>query len=119
MITFYGYKKCSTCRKAEQSLNKAGIAYEYVDITQAPPSATTIKTIAQQAQRTLQQMFNTSGVIYREQKIKARLADMSDSEKASLLAGEGRLIKRPIVTDGIHSTVGYNPKEFSSIWREE
>ena len=71
MITFYGYKKCSTCRKAEQVLSKAGVTYKFVDITQEPPPAATIKKVAQQAQRTLRQMFNTSGVVYREKKIKS------------------------------------------------
>lgn len=117
MITFYGYKKCSTCRKAEQVLSKAGVAYKFVDITQEPPQAATIKKVAQQAQRTLRQMFNTSGVVYREKKIKDRVADLTDNEIGSLLAEDGRLIKRPIVTDGSRSTVGFTPDEFSSTWR--
>ncbi len=33
MITLYGYKRCSTCRKAEKALSENGIDYNFVDIT--------------------------------------------------------------------------------------
>lgn len=117
MITLYGYKKCSTCRKAELALSKAGVAYTFVDITEHPPSAATLKTVAQQAGRELTKMFNTSGVVYREQNIKAKLAAMTDTDMLKTLAAEGRLIKRPIVTDGKTSTVGFDEAEFKRAWR--
>ena len=34
MLKLYGYKQCGTCRKAEQFLQQAEIAYEFVDITE-------------------------------------------------------------------------------------
>jgi len=117
MITFYGYKKCSTCRKAELALSKAGKAYTFVDITEHPPTTATLKAVAQQAGRELTKMFNTSGVVYREQNIKAKLAAMSHGDMLKMLAAEGRLIKRPIVTDGTTSTVGFDEAEFKSAWR--
>ena len=117
MITLYGYKKCSTCRKAESALNKAGLAYTFVDITENPPTTATLKTVAQQAGRALTKMFNTSGVVYREQNIKAKLAAMSDADMLKMLAADGRLIKRPLVTDGKTSTVGFDEAEFKRAWR--
>lgn len=117
MITLYGYKKCGTCRKAESALSKAGIAYTFVDITEHPPSAAMLKNVAQQASREVKQMFNTSGVAYREQNIKAKLADLSDADMLKLLATDGRLIKRPIVTDGKTSTVGFDDAAFKRVWR--
>jgi arsenate reductase len=33
-----------------------------------------------------------------------------------LLASEGKLIKRPIVTDGTRVTVGFKPEEFEHFW---
>ena len=116
MLTFYGYKKCDTCRKAESVLTKAKVVYSFVDITQNPPTSKVIATIAKQSGRTLRQMFNTSGVAYREKNIKELAAKLSDHETLALLAADGRLIKRPIVTDGVNSTVGFESGAFMSAW---
>ena len=43
MIKFYGYKKCSTCRKAEKALETSGVPYGFTDITETPPSKTELK----------------------------------------------------------------------------
>lgn len=116
MIKLYGYKKCGTCRKAESSLTRVGLDYTFIDITEKPPSASALKTMAAQAGRDLKKMFNTSGVVYREKNIKVKLPDMSDAEILKLLASDGRLIKRPIVTDGTTTTVGYDDAEFKRAW---
>jgi arsenate reductase len=34
-----------------------------------------------------------------------------------LLAGNGRLVKRPIVTDGKQATVGFDAETFAKAWR--
>lgn len=117
MIKLFGYKKCGTCRKAEAALTKAGAKYTFIDITEQPPAASALKTMAQQAGRDLKKMFNTSGVVYREKNIKDRLAEMSDSEMLKLLASDGRLIKRPMVTDGKTTTVGFEEAQFKGAWR--
>lgn len=116
MLTFYGYKKCDTCRKAERVLTKAEVTYTFVDITQNPPTAGVIGAIAKQAGLTPRQMFNTSGVAYREKNIKVSAAKLSDPAILALLAADGRLIKRPLVTDGINSTVGFESGTFMSVW---
>ena len=117
MIKFYGYKKCGTCRKAEQALASYGCEYKFIDVTEQPPSASAIKKIAQQAEVELKKMFNTSGVQYRELKIKDQLPTLTDNQIAAMLAGNGRLIKRPLVTDGTRATVGFKEEVFKSIWQ--
>ncbi len=117
MIKLYGYKKCGTCRKAESVLAKAGVDYTFIDITENPPSSVALKNMAQQASRDLKKMFNTSGVMYREKNIKAKLTELSDAEILKLLASDGRLIKRPVVTDGTKTTVGFDETEFKRAWR--
>jgi arsenate reductase (glutaredoxin) len=117
MLKFYGYKKCSTCRKAEKSLEKLGKPFAFVDITEAPPSAAALKKILQQSGADIRKLFNTSGVQYQELKIKDKVADLSEPEILALLAGNGRLIKRPLVTDGVQSTVGFDEKAFPRIWK--
>ena len=53
---------------------------------------------------------------YRELKIKERLPALPDQEILILLAGNGRLIKRPLITDGKRATVGFNAEQFAAIW---
>lgn len=117
MLKFYGYKQCGTCRKAEQFLKQAGIAYEFVDITEQPPSAEELTAIVARANVPLNKLFNTSGVQYRELKIKECLPALSQREILALLASNGRLIKRPLLTDGERATVGFNEAQFAAVWR--
>lgn len=116
MLKFYGYKQCGTCRKAEQFLQQSGIAYEFIDITENPPSAEELAAIIERANVPLNKLFNTSGVQYRELKIKERLPALSHREILALLASKGRLIKRPLITDGKRATVGFNAEQFAAVW---
>jgi arsenate reductase len=61
-------------------------------------------------------MFNTSGKEYRDQNLKEKLAGMSDNDCFALLAGNGRLIKRPLVTDDTRATVGFQEDLFQKTW---
>ena len=116
MLKFYGYKQCGTCRKAEQFLQQVGAAYEFIDITLNPPGVEELAAIVERANVSLNKLFNTSGVQYRELKIKERLPALSEPEILALLAGNGRLIKRPLVTDGKRATVGFNAEQFAAVW---
>ena len=115
-ITLYGYKKCSTCRKAEKALEALGLSYTYIDITEHPPSANALKGWAKNNNIEPKKLFNTSGVQYRELSIKDQLPTMTQKEIFSLLASNGRLIKRPIVTDGHLATVGFKEDQFRDAW---
>jgi arsenate reductase len=117
MLTFYGYKKCDTCRKAEKSLAKLGREYAFVDITESPPSRADLKKIVARSGAELKKFFNTSGVQYKELGIKDKAPKMSEAEILEMLAGNGRLIKRPLVTDGTKSTVGYDEAAFAKTWK--
>lgn len=112
-MKLYGYKKCSTCKKAEKQLVDHSIKYEFVDITQNPPKESDFIKWFKVLDR--KRFLNTSGQLYRELKIKDKLGDLSDRDLAKLLAEQGRLVKRPIVTDGTNFTVGFKEDEFK-IW---
>jgi len=45
----------------------------------------------------LNKFFNTSGLLYKELKLKDKLPSMSEEEKYNLLASDGMLVKRPIL----------------------
>lgn len=114
-IEFYGYKRCDTCRKAEKALQAADQAYHFTDITvQAPPRE--LLSLALKSGLRLADLFNRSGVQYRELNMKEKLKAMSEDEALDLLAQEGRLCKRPLVTDGKRVTVGYRVGDFESVW---
>lgn len=116
MIEFYGYDKCSTCRKAQKDLEARGVAFEVIDITLKPPSKKLLQQILDSGEYALGKLFNTSGVQYRELEIKKKLARMTPEQAIALLASNGRLCKRPIVTDGKRHTVGYDADTFARIW---
>lgn len=113
-LKFYGYNKCSTCRKAQKFLDAQGVKYQDHDITETPPPKTVLKK-AMKA-RGMKKLFNTSGMQYKELKIKDKIGDMTEAEALDLLAGNGRLIKRPIAVDGDRITVGFDEAEYKSTW---
>ncbi len=116
MIDFYGYDKCDTCRKAKKWLDGRGVAYRVVGIVERPPSAGLLKKILKGGDYGLKQLFNTSGQVYREMKVKDKLAAMSVDEAVKLLSGHGKLCKRPIVSDGSRHTVGFKAEVFEKVW---
>ena len=114
MLQFYGYDKCGTCRKAKQWLDARGLAHRFIDITENPPPKTLLKALLQD--HGLKALFNTSGVQYRELGIKDRLATMTEAEAVALLARNGKLCKRPMVSDGKRHTVGFKEDTFAAVW---
>src|SRR5690606_38614121 len=96
MLDFYGYKKCATCRQAEKTLEAAGTAYRFHDITGTPPSKTALKKILKLSGVPLRKLFNTSGEQYKLLGIKDKLPGLTEDAALALLAGNGRLIKRPL-----------------------
>ena len=119
MITFYGYKKCTTSQKGEKKLREKGIPYNFIDITTAPPTQEELEQIIAQSGEPIKKFFNTSGQEYRAQNLKAKLPLMAEEDMLPLLASSGRLIKRPIVTNGKMSTVGYKEENFIATWMNE
>ena len=116
MLKFYGYKKCSTCRKAEKALAGLGREYAFIDITETPPSQAELKAVLKRSGAEARKLFNTSGVQYKELKVKDKAPAMTEPQVLSMLAGNGRLIKRPIVTDGTKATIGFGD-EFLRAWK--
>ena len=113
-MKLYSYNKCGTCRKAIRFLEDRKVKFELFDITENPPTKQILK--AAMKAKGLKKIFNTSGVQYRELKIKDKLATMTDIQAIELLASNGRLIKRPIAVDKDKITVGFDIEEYKKIW---
>jgi len=114
MLKVYGYLKCGTCRKALEWLDARGADYTFIDITEHPPPKTLLRALLQDHEP--KQLFNTSGQQYRELGLKDRLPGMTRAEAVDLLAQNGKLCKRPIVTDGTRHTVGFKEDAFAATW---
>ena len=111
------YPKCTTCKKAIKWLQEAGTEFEKVHIVEQTPTFEDLKGYYKLSGLPLKKFFNTSGNKYKELGLKDKLADMSEEEQLKLLASDGMLIKRPIVTDGLKITLGFKESDFSETWQ--
>jgi len=115
-VKFYSYPKCSTCRKAKKWLDDHEVAYEEIHIIENPPSKEELKAIYETSEFEIKKLFNTSGTKYRELGLKDKVSTASDDELLDLLASDGMLIKRPLLTDGKNVTVGFKEEQFEQVW---
>lgn len=115
-LTFYWYPKCGTCRKAKKWLDDRHLSYQDIHIVENPPSRSELEDFYQKSGLPLTKFFNTSGQKYRELGLKDKITTASDDELLDLLAGDGMLIKRPIILDGQNVTVGFNEETFEKTW---
>ncbi len=114
MIIFIEYPKCSTCQKAKKWLDEHGIEYTDRHIVTDNPTYGELEKWYRMSGLPLKKFFNTSGNLYKEQKLKDKLPVMSESEQLSLLATNGMLVKRPVIIDGDTVMVGFREAE----WKE-
>lgn len=92
------HPRCSTCKRALAWLDAHGIAYTYRDIVRENPTADELAAWQVASGLPVRRLFNTSGRLYRERQVKARLdAGMSDEDARALLATDGMMVKRPLV----------------------
>jgi len=112
-LKIYQYPKCSTCRKALKFLDANNISYTSIDITEKPPTKTELKQMLKHQNGELRKLFNTSGVQYRELKIKDKLPTMSEVEALDLLSQNGKLIKRPFLLSNTTGFVGFKEDAWS------
>lgn len=116
-LTYYGYPKCGTCRKAKKWLENEGLDFVDVHIVENPPTKEELRKMIGNSGLDIKKFFNVSGMKYRELNLKDKLPEMTDDEKVELLATDGMLMKRPIVTDGSKVTVGFKEDQFEEVWR--
>ncbi len=94
---FLEYPKCTTCQKAKKWLNENHVAYEERHIVENNPTEEEIKQWHSISGVPLKRFFNTSGILYKEMKLKDKLLEMSEEEQIAILATNGMLVKRPLV----------------------
>ena len=112
-MLFLCYPKCSTCQKARKWLDKHGIKYTERHIAEKNPTYDELKVWYQQSGLPIKKFFNTSGMLYKEQKLKDKLPDMSEEEQLRLLATNGMLVKRPLIVKENLVLTGFKEKEWT------
>lgn len=111
-MQFLCYDKCSTCRKARNWLDAHDLAYELRPIKEQNPDAEELKAWSERSGLPLKRFFNTSGLQYKALGLKDRLPNMSEEEMLQLLAGDGMLVKRPLLIGENFVLVGFREEEY-------
>jgi arsenate reductase len=115
-VRIYEYSKCSTCRNALKFLDRHNVSYEKVPIVDTPPTKAELRKMLAALGGNVKKLFNTSGEVYREMKIGAKLDSMSESEALDLLATNGKLVKRPFVLFGDSGLVGFKEEDWKKVF---
>ena len=106
------YRKCSTCIKALKWLDANGVEYVERAIVEENPTYEELKEWYGRSGLPLKKFFNTSGVLYKEMKLKDKLPEMSEEEQVKLLATDGKLVKRPLVVGNDFVLTGFKEAEW-------
>ena len=114
-MLFVCYPKCTTCQKAKKWLTEKGILFEERDIKTENPTKEELEAWYKKSGLPLKRFFNTSGILYKEMKLKDRLPEMTEDEQLTLLSTDGMLVKRPILISDEQVLVGFKEKE----WEEK
>ena len=113
MILFVEYPKCSTCQKAKKWLFENQVEFEDRHIVEDNPSKEELKAWYEKSGLPLKRFFNTSGMKYKELKLKDKLPDMSEEEQLELLASDGMLVKRPVLVGDDFVLTGFKEEEWT------
>jgi len=98
-------------------LEDNGKTFETIHIVENPPNKEQLLDFIKKSLLPAKRFFNTSGKKYRELHVKDKVKDASVEEMAEILASDGMLIKRPIVTDGSNVTIGFKEDLFEQSWK--
>ena len=114
-FTFIHYPKCGTCRKAKKWLEENGVAFNSRLIVEENPTAEELRLWIPRSGLPIRKFFNTSGVVYKEMNLKEQLPQMSEDEMITLLASNGKLVKRPLMVSDDTVLVGFKEEEWQKL----
>lgn len=118
-IKVYEYAQCSTCKKALKFLDSKKVDYKKIPIVDQPPTMAELKLMLKHlkaAGKTFKNLFNTSGVQYRELGISEKIKNgMTEDEALKLLSQNGKLIKRPFVLSDHGGAVGFQEQDLKAL----
>ena len=115
MAVFLCYPKCTTCQKAKKWLDGNEVAYDERHIKDMQPTLEELKEWHAKSGLPLKKFFNTSGLLYKELKLKDKLPTMTEEEQFALLATDGMLVKRPMYITEDKVLVGFKEAEWTDL----
>ena len=111
-MLFVYYPRCSTCQKAKKWLDENNFKYTERHIVEDNPTYEDLKDWYSRSGLPLKKFFNTSGLLYKDMKLKDKLPAMSEDEQLKLLATNGMLVKRPVLVNGDTVLLGFKEAEW-------
>ena len=112
---FIEYPKCSTCKRAKKWLEDNKVEYIDRDITKETPTVDELKKWIERSGEDIKKWFNTSGLKYKELKLKDKLEGMGEKEKIELLASDSMLIKRPLLISDKGIFIGFKEDKWEEV----
>ena len=113
-MLFLEYPPCSTCQKARKWLDAHNLSYTARHIRDDNPTCEELKRWHSASGLPLKKFFNTSGQLYKSLSLKDKLPDMNEEEQLQLLAGDGMLVKRPLlILDSGKVLVGFKETDWA------
>lgn len=112
------YPKCDTCRKAIKWLKDNGLEVIGRDIADQRPAVGELTEWIARSGLPVKKFFNTSGLKYKELKLKDRVATEDDATLIALLATDGMLVKRPLLVSDKGVLVGFKPEQWEAFFKE-
>ena len=109
------YPKCSTCQKAKKYLDSNNINYNVRNIVEEKLNQKELDRLIQKSGKDINRFFNTSGLKYRELKLKDKIQTMSYEEKLQILSTDGMLVKRPLLELDDIVLIGFKEIEWNTI----
>lgn len=113
-MLFICYPRCSTCQRAQSWLDERGISYVRRHIKEDSPTAQELLCWKEISGIPMARFFNTNGQMYRRMELKDNLSAMTDEEMAALLAGDGMLVKRPLLVGEDFVLVGFREGDWAA-----
>ncbi len=114
-MLFIEYPKCTTCKKAKKWLEESGVEFTDRHIVEDNPSKEELKEWYEKSGLPLKRFFNTSGMKYKEMKLKDKLPEMSEEEQLELLATDGMLVKRPLLIGETFAIPGFKEQAWEEV----
>lgn len=112
-LIFLQYPKCGTCRKAAKWLKDNNINISSRNIAEENPKEEELKVWIEKSGLPIAKFFNTSGRIYKENKLKEKVKSASENELIDILASDGMVVKRPLIIGKNFVLVGFNEEEWA------
>jgi len=109
---FIQYPKCSTCQKTAKWLQLNDINVTSRDITIQNPTKEELALWIKKSGKPIRKFFNTSGLVYKELKLKDKMDSTPENELLDLLASNGMLVKRPLFVSDEVVLVGFKEDEW-------